>query len=69
MTRTVGRCVWAFPTLFLPAPEWMAFTAVEWCCIADGPSQPLDDARVCRTCSRWAERNRPPATTQDEPSR
>jgi hypothetical protein len=61
MTRTVGRCFWALPTLSLPAPEWTAYVAAEWCCYADGPAEPLDDARVCQTCGRWSDRE--PART------
>ncbi|HEX2444830.1 MAG TPA: hypothetical protein VHJ77_12860 [Vicinamibacterales bacterium] len=57
MTRTVGRCFWALPTLSLPGPEWMAFTDAEWSCSADPEPRILDDARVCRTCSRWVERD------------
>jgi hypothetical protein len=56
MTRTVGQCVWAVPTLSLPEPDWIEFTAAEWSCFADGPAHLLHDPRVCRTCSRWAER-------------
>jgi hypothetical protein len=56
MTRTVGQCFWALPTISLPEPDWMESTAAEWSCYADGPTQLLYDARVCRTCSRWAER-------------
>ena len=55
MTRTVGRCFWAFPTLFLRGPEWTACTDAEWSCTADGDPWPVDDARVCRSCSRWVE--------------
>lgn len=69
MTRTVGRCFWAQPTLLLPEPEWMGFAAAEWSCSADGRPRPLDDARVCRTCSRWTERDTPPASRTDEPSK
>ncbi|HEX2344661.1 MAG TPA: hypothetical protein VHI98_29600 [Vicinamibacterales bacterium] len=68
MTRTVGQCFWALPTLSLPTPEWTQFTAAEWSCSADGDPLTLDDARVCRTCSRWAERSSPPASTRQEPS-
>lgn len=67
MTRTAGQCFWAIPTISLPTPDWMEFTAAEWNCFADGPAQPLDDARVCRTCSRWAERRTPSASRPDAP--
>lgn len=69
MIRTVGRCFWALPTLSLPGPEWTEFTTAEWHCSADGDPVTLDDARVCRTCGRWAERDSSPASGTAELSR
>jgi hypothetical protein len=51
----------------LPEPDWIEFTSAEWSCLADGPAQLLDDPRVCRACSRWAERKTRPASRPEAP--
>ena len=51
-TRTVLRCRWAEPTLFLTSPFWMAAEDYPWSCQADGVPRPIEDTSACRVCAR-----------------
>jgi len=54
--RTIQRCRWAEPTLFLTAPLWTAAEEYPWSCRRDGLPRPVDDTAGCRTCGRWEAR-------------
>jgi hypothetical protein len=51
--RSVQRCLWAEPTLFLANPFWMAAEQYPWSCHADGIPRPVEDTAACDACGRW----------------
>lgn len=55
--RTIQRCRWAEPTLFLAHPLWAAAEEYPWSCRTDGTPQTVDDTANCRTCARWELRD------------
>ena len=55
--RTVQRCRWAEPTLFLDDPKWMEAEAYPWSCRADGDPELVEDTERCNTCGRWVARD------------
>jgi hypothetical protein len=56
--RTIQRCRWAEPTLFLASPLWTAAEDYPWSCSRDGAPHSVVDTASCRTCARWESRVR-----------
>jgi len=54
--RTIQRCRWAEPTLFLANPLWMAAEEYPWSCRRDGAAHTVPDTGACRECARWEAR-------------
>jgi hypothetical protein len=54
--RTIQRCRWAEPTLFLANPLWMAAEEYPWSCRRDGAPHTVADTTACRDCARWQAR-------------
>ena len=55
--RTIQRCRWAEPTLFLVNPLWTAAEEYPWSCRRDGAPHTVEDTAACRTCARWESRD------------
>ncbi len=46
-------CLWASPTLFLPAPYWFEAEASPWTCVRDTVPCVLTTTDPCASCARW----------------
>jgi hypothetical protein len=55
--RTVQRCRWAEPTLFVAEPIWTEAEQYPWTCRAEGPPHVVEDTTLCATCGRWVPRD------------
>jgi hypothetical protein len=55
--RTVQRCRWAEPTLFVDEPIWTEAEQYPWTCRAEGPPHVVEDTTLCATCGRWVPRD------------
>jgi hypothetical protein len=55
--RSVQRCRWAEPTLFVDEPLWTEAEAFPWTCRADGDPHVVEDTTYCATCGRWVPRD------------
>ena len=56
--RSIQRCRWAEPTLFLVNPLWTAAEEYPWSCRRDGVPRAVPDTTACAICPRWEERDR-----------
>jgi hypothetical protein len=53
-----GNCRWATPTLYTPAPYWLAAEDFAWSCVRDTTPRLIATTEACETCPRWEERER-----------
>ena len=56
MRHVPQTCHWSVPTLFMPAPYWLAAWDAPWCCWADRQLLVLGSTAICETCPLWRPR-------------
>ena len=54
--RTIQRCRWAEPTMFLVDPLWAVAEDYSWSRRRDGEPHTVDDTTGCRDCPRFEPR-------------
>jgi len=54
--RGAATCLWATPTLFIPAPFWFEAENAPWTCMRDEAPQVLGTTERCAACLRWEPR-------------